>query len=630
MNNSSVIRISRLVIKSFALIALITLPFSSSWIQAQEAASKKPNFLWILSEDNSKHFLKLFDETGAETPNIARLAQDGIQFNNAYSCSPVCSVARTTLMTSVYAPRLGTQYHRKIEQITQPGGWEIFTAFLKKSGYYTTNNSKKDYNVVEKGEAWNESSRSAHWRNRDSKDMPFFHMQSYSTSHESSLHFSRQVMENTKTSTDPETVFIPPVHPSTPTFKYTYARYHDRIMEIDKQVGALVAQLEEDGVLEDTFIFYFGDHGGVLPGSKGYINERGTHVPLVVRIPENFKHLTPLKRNASVNGFVSFVDFGPTVLHLAGLDVPDYSDGRPFLGPRVNQRRLNRNRTAFTHADRFDEKYDTVRAIRVGDWKYVRNFQSYYPDGLQNNYRYKMLAYEEWRTLFNQGKLNKVQAQFFQPKPIEMLFNLADDPYETKNLASHDEHGTKLRQMRRSLRNFMASIHDLSLFPENIIVENAANSINFGAQKAFQLKKLYTITDLATRPYEDAENPLKSYLQSNDPTSRYWAVSVSSEFGKKAAALAPAISNLKSDPDPLVRLKAAEFLALVKNQDPVPVIQDILKTNSSPTVSLIVLNSVVYLKDHLGFSGWNISPQSIKAINPEVQRRILYLQSPNN
>lgn len=608
------------------LITIIALPKSYSQNSNSETP-KRPNFLWILSEDNSKHFLELFDKGGAETPNIRALAEHGIKYNNAYSCSPVCSVARTTLMTSVLAPRLGTHFHRKIKPVRQPDGWELFPSFLRKAGYYTTNNSKKDYNVVEKGGAWDVSSRGAHWKNRKDSKQPFFHMQSFGASHESSLHFSSRNMDENKTDTEPGGVYIPPVHPKTEIFKYTYARYHDRIKVIDGLVGKMVDELQQEGLLEDTFIFYFGDHGGVLPGSKGYINERGVHVPLVVRIPNNFKHLVSQPLNSSIDGFVSFVDFGPTLLHLSGEKVPTYSDGRAFLGKGIRSRRLNRRNSVFSHADRFDEKYDMVRSIRVGNWKYVRNFQSYYPDGLQNNYRYKMLAYSEWRKLHHLGKLNKLESQFFEAKPKEMLFDLSKDPYETDNLASDKSMASKVRAMRRSLKQKMESINDLSLFPESYLVTHALeNPIQFGEENEFKIMKLLSVANLALRPFSEAESQLMNNLKSNDPHFRYWALSVCSEFGEEAIGLAPWISELTKDPDLLVRLKASEFLAITKKTDPKPVIQKILRESESPTLNLIVLNSVVYMQDHLGIDGWDISEQTVGAKNPEVMRRLDYLK----
>ncbi|MDA0285722.1 MAG: sulfatase-like hydrolase/transferase, partial [Planctomycetota bacterium] len=265
---------------------------------AEQSTSNRPNVVWIVSEDNSIHYLRHFFADGAAAPNIEALAAHGLTFDHAFSNAPVCSVARSTLATGCLAPRIGTQFHRRHTLATLPPGLRMFPAYLRDAGYYTSNNSKTDYNATPSDGVWDESSNSATWRKRKAPGQPFFHMESHGQSHESSLHFSRQVIENEKTTTDPASVKLAEYFPDTPTFRYTHARYHDRMTVIDEIVGNTVARLKEDGLLEDTFVFYFGDHGGVLPRGKGYIYESGLHVPLVVRVPEKWKHLVD-RRNGS-------------------------------------------------------------------------------------------------------------------------------------------------------------------------------------------------------------------------------------------------------------------------------------------------------------------------------------------
>ncbi len=211
----------------------------------------------------------------------------------------------------------------------------MFPAYLRAAGYYTTNNSKEDYNAQKSSDVWNDSSKRASWKNRPTDSTPFFHVLTSTLSHESSLHFDGVAME-TPTVTEMASVQLQPYFPDTPIFRYTRARYHDRIMAIDQVVGKTVAELKEAGELENTFIFYFGDHGGVLPRSKGYAYESGLHVPLIVRIPENFRDRAGRQSASRTDGFVEFVDFGPTVLALAGLDSPEGIDGHAFLGDGVD------------------------------------------------------------------------------------------------------------------------------------------------------------------------------------------------------------------------------------------------------------------------------------------------------
>jgi uncharacterized sulfatase len=592
-------------------------------------AADRPNVVWILSEDNSHEYLKLYSPHGAATPAIDKLAEHGVVFDHAFSCGPVCSVARTTLMTSVYAPRLGTQYHRKIRAATLPEGWNLFPAYLRESGYHTTNNSKEDYNTTGHGHVWDESSRKATWRNRK-EGQSFFHMHTFGTTHEGSLHFPEAQFKAKQVKTDPASVTVPPMYPATDLMRFTIARYHDNIQAMDQQVGKLVADLEKDGLLEDTFIFYFGDHGGVLPGSKGYLFDRSLHVPLVVRVPEKWKHLVDRELGSRAAGFVSFVDFGPTVLQLAGVEAPTYTDGRAFLGSGVTSAEVDQRDTAFGYADRFDGKYDFGRSIREGRYRYVRNFQAMYPNGLHNNYRYQMLAFAEWRDLYRDGKLNEVQSQFFRPSPVEALYDIEADPYETFNLAGRPEHAERVADLRAKLTDWLKAMPDLSFFPESVLVDEAlANPIAFGQQEKARIGRLIDTANLACVPFAEAEPQLRAALNSEDPWQRYWALIVASIFAEQAEPLVARARELTSDPVPLVRLRAAEFLAVIGEADPAPVIQEILKTTDSPVEALIVLQSVVFLRDGPLNHEFNIDGSTIRAKNGEVERRISYLRAKN-
>ena len=562
--------IRRLLALIFAVLALAS-PVSR--LQAAE----RPNVVWILSEDNSIHWLRLYGYELGVTPNIEQLAADGVTFEHAFSNAPVCSVARTTLMTGILTPRVGFQYHRKSKLANLPPGAQLFPALLKQAGYHTTNNSKKDYNVVE-GDVWHASSNKASWRDRPSKDTPFFHMQTTTLSHESSLHFSRQVMQNERTVTDPAAVTIAPYHPDTPTFRYTYARYFDRMRAIDEQVGKIVGQLRDDGLLEDTFIFYFGDHGGVLPRGKGYAYESGLHVPLVVRVPENWKHLVDRKPGSRANGFVSFIDFGPTVLNLAGIDTPKTSDGKPFLGKGVTASEVDRRDESYGYTDRFDEKYDLVRTLRKGRYRYVRNYQPFNPDGLQNNYRYRMLAYQEWRELYEAGKLNAEQRLFFEPRPVEQLFDVETDPHEVHNIAGDPQHAAILAVMRARMRQIVQFLPDLSFYPEPFMVEQAlADGAAFGQKHQVDIAMLVDLIDHQLSPYDTARKHIASALRSDNPWRRYWGLILCSTFGEEAAEFAPQAKALQNDSELLVRVRAAEFLGIAKLGDPQPALRSVLK-----------------------------------------------------
>ena len=587
--------------------------------------TKRPNFVFIVSEDNSIHYLRLYGNKLGITPNIERLADNGLTFNHAFSGAPVCSVARSTLATAMHAPRVGFQYHRKSALASLPPGVKPWSQVLRENGYYTTNNAKTDYNFnVNRKEVWDMSSNKATWRNRPNKAMPFFHMQSFADSHESRLHFPLKQME-TPTKTSPDDVMLQPYFPDTPIMRYTKARYYDRIRVIDSQVGKIVNQLKEDGILEDTFVFYFGDHGGVMPRSKGYAYESGLHVPLVVRIPENFKKLIDHKRGTRTNGFVSFIDFGPTVLNLASISVHKELDGQAFFGKGVSAADLANRDEVFGHADRFDEKFDMVRTYRKGKWKYIRNYQSYYADGLQNNYRYRQLAYDNWRNLYRAERLNPVQRQFFERRSVEQLFNLEKDPHEVTNLAADPAQSKRLAEMRGLLKNKIKSINDLSFYPENRMVTTALNDgVAFGREHSKQISRLSDLADTALRPFSEVKQALASSLQSKGALRRYWALKVCSNFGEKAKSLAIAAMPLLNDKNLMVRVRAAEFLGSIKAVDPMPTLYGVVNNAETEQALMIAFNTIVYLRDQVGHK-YDPEKVKLKFNKGEVYRRVQYL-----
>lgn len=592
-------------------------------------AADRPNIVWLTSEDNSVHYLKLYDETGAAMPNIEKLAEHGLVFDHAFSNAPVCSVARTTLLTGAYGPRIGAQFHRRSKMVPMPDEGRMYPWYLKEAGYYTTNNSKQDYNVIDK-DGWDESSAKATWRNRK-PDQPFFHVQNTTLTHESSLHFSAEEMATVENEMSSDSVTLFPYFPDTPTFRYTHARYLDNHKKVDDYHGEYIEMLEEDGVLDDTFIFYYGDHGGVLPRGKGYAYESGLHVPLVVYVPKNWKHLVDAELGSRVKGFVSFVDFAPTLLNLAGIEVPAHMDGVPFLGEGVDLDEVNDRDEAFGYADRMDEKYDPVRTLRKGKYTYQRNYQPFNFDGLWNQYRYRMLAYMEWWELYQAGKLNEIQSQFFEPRAAEQLFDVEADPHEVNNLADDPSYAVVLSSMRQRLANKVKSINDLSMFPESVLWEEAFdNPVEFGRKNSDRIAGLVDIADLSLVDFDKAKDGIEKALNSDDPWARYWGLIVCSSFGDEAKGFVEKAKTIAAqDTENLVRVRAAEFLGLIKEEDPAPVIVEVLAHANNEVEAFLTLNTVVLLKDLSGYK-FEIDPEIFPAEwraaeRSDVNRRLGYL-----
>jgi hypothetical protein len=351
-----------------------------------------------------------------------------------------------------------------------------------------------------------------------------------------------------------------------------------------------------------------------------------------VRIPENWKHLVDLQRATRVQGFVSFVDFGPTILHLAGLKVPKAMDGRAFMGPGISYSDLSQRDETFGMADRFDEKYDLVRTLRKGKFKYMRNYQPFNIDGLQNNYRYKMTAYAEWRELYQAGRLNSVQSQFFRARAPEALYDVEEDPYETKNLAQDPAYAQTLSDLRQRLTAKVKGLPDLSLFPESYLAQEAFdNPVAFGQAHQAEIGRLVDIADLSLVPFRQAELAVRAALTSENPWERYWGVIVCSTHGPAALSVVEQAKTMaQRDPELLVRVRAAEFLGLVNAADPRPVIREVLAQAEHPLVALLTLNTMVLLRDSKPGYAFAISAKDVKAQHPNISRRLEYLAVGNS
>jgi arylsulfatase A-like enzyme len=594
-----------------------------------EARQDRPNIVWLTTEDNSACWYQLYNpEQGASMPVIERLARDGIVFNNAYSCGAVCSVARSTIISGCYVPRLGAHWHRRQVAVRMPENLHMFPYYLRQAGYYTANNRKEDYNFdsADKAGVWDESSGRASYRKRKA-GQPFFYVQNFMETHESKLFAA--LPKGVARTVDPEQIKLFPYHPDTPLFRDKYAQYLTLHSYVDRLIGRVVEQLEEDGLLNDTFIFHYGDHGGVLPGGKSYARNDGLQVAMVVYVPENWRHLAPVKRGSRVDGIVEFVDLSATVLQLAGVAIPPEMDGRPFMGAGVTLDDLNRRDTAFGHADRFDEKYDMVRFLRKGKYTYWRSYQPFNFDGLYNFYRYKQPAFREWRDLALNGTLNDAQSAFYRARLPESLFDIEKDPHEINNLVADPAYHEILMDMRESMRERVKSLPDLGFYAEpEFLRQSDGNGKSFGERHKEQIGTLVDIADLQLHPFPEASSRIAQSLGSPNAMERYWALIVCSAFGKQAACFYEQARDLaQSDPSRLVRCRAAEFLGLTGVSDPMPFLFDVLDQTTDPIEANLILNTVVLLRDA---SGWTVNPDKVRAsrwakLGGLVKHRVDYL-----
>ena len=482
-----------------------------------DAQNDKPNILWITSEDNSP-FLGCYGDAFATTPNLDKLAAEGFRYTNAYANCPVCSPARNTIITGVYAASNGNEQMRsaypKSESVIP------YPELLKKAGYYITNNVKTDYNYDGDWEGmWDECSNTAHWKNSpDGK--PFFAIFNLMTTHESQIFpFTPEAELRHK----PEDVVLPPHHPDTKEMRHDWAQYYDKMEDMDAQVGDLLKELAESGLAENTIVFYYADHGGVLARSKRYIFETGTWVPFIVRIPEKYKSFFPAEDPGdAVNRNISFVDLAPTLLSIIGQEKPDYMQGNAFLGNAVEPEPEYIHMTR----SRMDERIDMSRAVRDKKYRYIRNYMPFRIYLQHLAFLFNARSAQSWEDYYLAGKCNDLQSLAFQTKPVEELYDTENDPNELNNLANIPAYKEVLERMRKENYRWMKEIRDVALIPELEYEERAGDGSMYDYMRSADcpFDELLAAAQLATQPGNGAIQEYIELLKNDDSALRYWGV----------------------------------------------------------------------------------------------------------
>lgn len=392
------------------------------------AQSPRPNILWLTCEDSSPN-LGCYGDSYATTPNLDAFAKRSLRYRVAWSNAPVCAPARTTIISGMYPPSTGGGNMRSFTRLAP--GQMMYPATLREGGYYCTNNSKTDYNLAETGKVWDESSNKAHWRNRP-RNQPFFAIFNYVITHESQIRNPHTLVH------DPAKVRVPAYHPDTPEVRHDWAQYYDRITEMDAMAGSQLRQLEEDGLDGDTIVFFYSDHGSGMPRSKRWPYDSGLHVPLMVHIPEKWKHLAPkeYRPGGTTDRLVSFVDLAPTLLSLAGIPKPAHYQGHAFLGRHAEPEQPY----LYGFRGRMDERYDLVRSVRDKRYIYIRNYMPHRIYGQHIDYMFQTPTTRKWKALYDEGKLDDAQKRFWETKPAEELYDLESDRDEVRNLAESGAH----------------------------------------------------------------------------------------------------------------------------------------------------------------------------------------------
>jgi arylsulfatase A-like enzyme len=533
------------------------------------SGAERPNILWITSEDNGPH-LGAYGDPFATTPNLDRLAAKGRLYRHVWSNAPVCAPARTAIITGMYPQSLGAEHMRSMVRL--PEGTRMFPQYLREAGYYCTNNSKEDYNLEKPGTVWDESSNSGHWRQR-SAGQPFFAVFNFTTTHESQIRLRPHTPVH-----DPDRVPIPPYHPDTPEVRKDWAQYYDKMTEMDAQAGKVLQELEEDGLAEDTIVFYYGDHGPGMPRNKRQPLNCGLSVPLIVYIPEKFRHLADpdYGPGSQSHRLVGFVDLAPTVLSLAGIAPPDTMHGSAFLGP------FRKPDPEYIHGfrGRMDERYDMMRSVRDRRYVYVRNYMPHKIYGQYLDYMFQTPTTRVWKQLYDEGRLTPPQTYFWEEKPSEELYDLQEDPHEVHNLAQSAAHGSVLGRLRREQQRFALGIRDLGFLPEHEIHSRSAAStpLELSLDKdQYPLERILRAAELAARRESEDVPKLIRLLSDPDSAVRYWGIMGIVIRGRQAARSSlEALRGALSDPAPSVRIMAAQALGEHGDDQDVPAALEVL------------------------------------------------------
>jgi len=526
----------------------------------EAALPAKPNIIWFVFEDMSPIIPPYGDNT-IETPTISRLAAEGVKYTNVYSPSGVCSPSRAALALGMYPSAIGANHMRTTShtQVTglpkyeavPPAEARMLSQYLQEQGYYTTNNFKTDYQFKAPKSAWNESSAVAHWRNRP-QDKPFFSVFNFTTTHESGLfepygvrkiesrHYFADNAERISTlpqhhsvkTTGAETPIhipediafnVPPYLPDTPLVRRDMWKMYNNLAEADKQMGAIIQQLKDDGLYDNSIIFFYSDHGGPLPRQKRLIYDSGLKVPLIIKYANSYKAGT------TDDQLVSFVDFAPATLALAGTEKPVHMHGRDFILESEPKRN-------YIHAagDRFDGFTDVIRAVKDNRYKYIRNYRPKQPYYLPVAYREKIPTMQELLRLQHENKLDKNQAQWFRSqKPNEELFDTLVDPYELNNLALDPEYKHIVSRLSVEMDRWLTDISDSPKLSEADLID-----------RLWQRKKHQPVTDAAEINYLKIKS-----LQTKNQQAKHPQKTVSISSATEGAAISYKLIKNQIEPD---------------------------------------------------------------------------------
>jgi len=524
------------------------------WAAISISAQSQPNILWITIEDLSPH-LACYGVDNINTPNLDQLASEGVRYDIAWATAPVCAVNRTSILTGIYSTSTGA--HQMRNRILFPSEIQTYPELMSQAGYYCTNPGKTDYQFTSpaKEYIWDDASKSAHYRNRSDKSQPFFHVINFNTTHQSQN-------KGDPGPYDPAILTIPPYYPDTEKVRLQWASYFNNITRVDQQIGEVLRELQNEDEADNTIVFFYSDHGAGLPRAKWWAYDSGLREPFIIRIPRKFRVNGQGEPGSASSELISNIDLPPTVLNLAGAEIPTYMQGRAFLGQNLRPE----YKFLFGARDRQGERYDIQRAVRNRQYIYIRNYEYWKPV-------YQYIEYGEtkaWncimaetRRLYAEGQLNPVQAHLMEtPKPIEELYDLQEDPYEIHNLAKNPEHHEILLELRAAHLKWRRDTRDLGVIPEGILLDERSNyesEYQLGIREADRIEGAWSLLESL---HQKTEEELVNLLDESDPVIRYWSAIGLGNLPESSTAAKIALEATLSDPSHHVRVAASRALLL--------------------------------------------------------------------
>ena len=526
-------------------------------------AQERPNILWLTFEDTSPQFIGCYGNENADTPVMDKMAKEGVRFTSAFSTGTVCSPSRSAIITGVPTYKMGSGHHRSSFPI--PDFIKGFPEFLRKAGYYTSNNYKTDYNIASMdefiSETWNESSNQAGWWNRE-KNQPFFSVFNIPDSHQSRTMsmsyewYEKNVLaylkaeenkigyKNNELNTNKglkvpyqkefsglhekkiisDSIFsMPPIYRDSEAMRKEMARVYNSIKLTDLKMGRILQRLKDENLLQETIVFIFADHGEGMPRAKTNGIGLGYRVPFIVWFPEKYKHLSPWGTGGVVTDeLIDFEDLAPTVLSISGIKIPDYMNGRAFLG---RNKETTPNYT-YLSSDRADNGPDMVRTITDGRFIYSRNFMPFFPEMKYINYIEIGEITQQMRRDYSAGKLNEVQRRLFLERPPEVLYDLKNDQWETENLVNKKKFQPVLEKMRTRLKTQILKERDIHFLPEYELGEISKSGTPYEfrmKEDLFQLEEILNTALLVGRNDRDIKDQLFDGMNNQNKYIRYWA-----------------------------------------------------------------------------------------------------------